>query len=318
MTEPRTDTDEIPQRPLGKTGIDVSILGFGGGHFARKHLSEAESVRLVQQAIDFGVTFFDNAWEYHQGESERRMGLALQGRRDRVVLMTKVCGRDRKTAEQHLNESLRRLQCDTIDVWQLHEINYDNDPDWIFAPGGAIEAAIAAQRAGKIRFIGFTGHKSPHILLKMLQHDFPWDTCQLPINVMDAHFRSFQREVLPVLIDRGIGAIGMKSLGGGGQLVTGAGLTPGECRGYALSQPISTLVTGIESYENLMQDVEIARGFRPLNSVEQQSLLDRTRDHAADGRFEWFKTTQYYDSQLHRDQHGYPPIGHVAQDHAAE
>ena len=226
-----TNTGGLPVRTLGNTGLKVSILGFGGGHYCRKHITESDSIRLVQAAVDEGVSFMDNAWEYHGGESERRMGIALKGRRDKVVLMTKVCGRDRRTAEQQLHESLGRLQTDVIDVWQFHEINYDNDHGWVCDPGGALEAAVAAREAGKVRFIGFTGHKSPHIFLRMLEQDFPWDTCQLPINVLDAHYRSFQREVLPQLARRGIGVIGMKSLGGDGQLVKNAGLTPQQCRG---------------------------------------------------------------------------------------
>ena len=311
-TELERNAAGLPVRMLGKTGLKVSIIGFGGGHFCRKHISESESVRLVQTAIDQGVTFMDNAWEYHGGESERRMGLALKGRRDKVVLMTKVCGRDRETAEQHLHESLKRLQTDVIDVWQFHEINYDNDPNWICDQGGALEAAIAAKKAGKIRFIGFTGHKSPHIFLDMLAQDFPWDTCQLPITVMDAHYRSFQREVLPLLNRRGIGVIGMKSLGGDAQLVKDVGLSPQQCRGFALSQPISTLVCGIESMENLQQDIEIARNFVPMSEAAQKEMLALVKPLATDGRFEWFKSTQYYDSGYHRDQHGFPPIGHVS------
>ena len=311
MNQVQQTNSALPQRPLGETGVDVSIIGFGGGHYCRKHLSEAQSVRLVQEAVDNGVTFMDNAWEYHKGESERRMGIALEGRRDKVVLMTKVCGRDAETAEAHLHESLRRLRTDVIDVWQFHEINYDNDPEWIFAEGGAIEAAERARRAGKVRFIGFTGHKSPHIFLRMLEQDFNWDTVQMPITVMDAHYRSFQREVLPELNRRGIGCIGMKSLGGDAQMVKGAGLTPQQCRRYALSLPISTLVCGMESLDNLQQDLDIARGFEPMTETEQAELLERVREQATDGRHEWFKSTQYYDSPMHREQHGFPPISHV-------
>jgi predicted aldo/keto reductase-like oxidoreductase len=301
----------MPVRELGSTGLKVSIIGFGGGHYCRKHLDEAASVRLVQAAVDEGVTFMDNAWEYHDGESERRMGKALEGgRRDKVVLMTKVCGRDRETAEENLHESLRRLKTDVIDVWQFHEMNYDNDPEWVCGNGGALEAAIAARDAGKVRFIGFTGHKSPHILLKMLEQDFEWDTCQMPINVMDAHYRSFQNQVLPELNRRGIGCIGMKSLGGDGQMIE-AGLTPQQARGYAMSLPISTLVCGIESMENLQQDLDIARNVVPLPEAEMETLRKQIKDTATDGRNEWFKTTQYYDSAGHRDQHGFPPIGTV-------
>ncbi len=299
----------LPVRELGKTGLKVSIIGFGGGHCVRPDIDEQTTVRLVQTAIDAGVTFMDNAWEYHQGESERRMGLALKSRRDQVTLMTKVCGRDRKTAEAQLHESLRRLQTDVIDVWQFHEINYDNDPDWIFQADGALEAALAARQADKVRFIGFTGHKSPYILRTMLAQDFDWDTCQMPINVVDAHYRSFQKEILPKLNHRDIGVIGMKSLGGRGQLVTELGLTAEQCRSFALSLPISTLVCGVESLENLQQDVEIARAFTPLSEAQQQELLTRVYEEATDGRHEWFKSTQVFDSQYHRDQHGFPEIG---------
>lgn len=296
----------IPVRELGKTGLKVSIVGFGGGHFVRPSIDEQMSIRLVQAAIDAGVTFMDNAYEYNDGESERRMGLALKGRRDQVTLMTKVCARDRKTAEAELEESLRRLQTDVIDVWQFHEINYDSDPDWIFRADGAIEAAVAARQAGKVRFIGFTGHKSPHILQKMLDQDFDWDTCQMPINVLDAHYRSFQNEILPQLNRRGIGTIGMKALGGRGQLIDELGLTAEQCRRYALSLPISTLICGIQSVENLEQDVEIARQFTPMSEAEQQELLNSVHEEASDGRFEWFKSTQAFDSQYHREQHGFP------------
>jgi uncharacterized protein len=298
----------MPVRVLGRTGLKVSIIGFGGGHFIRPTIDEAMSIRLVQMAVDAGVDFIDTAWEYHDGESERRMGLALQGRRDQVTLMTKVCARDRKGAEEQLHDSLRRLQTDVIDLWQFHEVNYDNDPDWIFRADGAIEAAVAARQAGKIRFIGFTGHKSPHIMHKMLAHDFEWDSCQMPINAADAYYRSFQREVLPELNRRDIGCIGMKSLGGGGQILSGLGLTAQQARRYALSLSISTLVCGISSVENLEQDVEIGRSFTPMSAEEQQALLDSIREEAGDGRYEWFKSTQHYDSQVHRDQHGFPQL----------
>src|SRR5690606_6547572 len=188
----------------------------------------------------------------------------------------------------------------------FHEVNYDSDPDWIFRAEGAIEAAVAAQQAGKVRFIGFTGHKSPHIFQKMLDQDFPWDACQLPINVLDAHYRSFQNETLPELNRRGIGVIGMKSLGGRGQLVTELGLSAEQCRRYALSLPISTLVCGIQSMRDLEQDVAIGRDFTPMSEAEQQALADSVVEEAADGRHEWFKSTQFFDSKYHRDQHGFP------------
>ena len=309
MTQPlERNAAGLPVRELGKTGLKVSIIGFGGGHFVRPTIDEQMSIRLVQAAIDAGVTFMDNAWEYNDGESERRMGLALKGRRDQVTLMTKVCARDRKAAEAQLEESLRRLKTDVIDVWQFHEVNYDSDAEWIFRAEGAIEAALAARQAGKVRFIGFTGHKSPHILQRMLDQEFDWDTCQMPINVLDAHYRSFQREILPELNRRGIGAIGMKSLGGRGQLINGLSLTAEQCRQYALSLPISTLVCGIQSMENLEQDVAIARNFTPMSEAELQQLAGGLQEEAGDGRFEWFKSTQFFDSKYHREQHGFPAL----------
>ena len=301
----------LPVRRLGRSEEEVSIIGLGGGHLARSVVPRDFAVKIVQTAADEGITFFDTAWEYWQGESEIRMGLGLEGRRDGVFLMTKVCARDREGAEKQLHESLTRLRTDRIDLWQFHEINYDNDPDWIFAAGGALEAALKAREAGKIRFIGFTGHKSPHIFRKMLAQDFNWDSCQMPITVMDAHYRSFQREILPELNRRGIAALGMKSLGGDAQMVKNAGLTPRQCRRYALSLPITTLITGVQSLENLRQDVEIARTFTPMSAEERESLLEEVRPEASDGRHEWFKSTQYYDSSYHRDQHSFPPIATV-------
>ena len=296
----------IPTRPFGKTGVHVSIICVGGGHIGRKEVDADLAVRILEAAVDQGITFFDNAWEYNDGESEKRMGRALRGKRDKVFLMTKVCSRDRRGAERELEESLRRLQTDHVDLWQFHEVNYANDPEWIFAPGGAAEAADAALKSGKARFIGCTGHKEPGYLLEMLRQDFPWAAVQLPVNVLDASFRSFQKQVLPELERRGIAALGMKSLGGDGQFVTRAGLSVEECRRYALSQPITSLVTGIMSMEQLEQDVRIARNFRPMSAEEQAEFVRRTREIAGDGRHEWFKTTPYFDSKFHRDQHGFP------------
>jgi predicted aldo/keto reductase-like oxidoreductase len=305
----KRNAEGMPVRVLGKTGLEVSIIGFGGGHSVRSDIDVQTTVRFIHEAIDNGVTFMDNAWEYHQGEAERRMGQALVGRRDQVTLMTKVCARDRATAEAQLNESLARFRTDVIDVWQFHEINYDNDPDWVFRADGAIEAAVAARDAGKIRFIGFTGHKSPHILKRMLEMDFDWDTVQMPINALDAHYRSFQKELLPELNRRNIGVIGMKALGGRGQFVSDLGLTAAQCRSYALSLPISTLVCGIQSQENLEQDLAIAREFEPMSETDRQTLLESVTEEATDGRYEWFKSKQTYDSQYHRDQHGFKETG---------
>ncbi len=299
----------IPVRSFGNTDVKVSMIGLGGGHICRD-MEVADSVRMVQAAIDGGITFLDNSWEYGDGECESRMGKAIAegDRRDKVFLMTKVCARDRQGAEEQLHVSLNRLQTEVIDLWQFHECNYDNDAEWIFAPNGAMEAALAAREAGKIRFIGFTGHKGPHIHRLMLEQEFEWDACQLPITVMDAHYRSFQKEVLPELNRRGIASLGMKSLGGLGQFITEVGLTPDECRRYALSLPISTLIVGVDSMERLEQELAIARGFVPMAEDEKAALLAKVRAEASDGRHEWYKSTQHFDSQTHRDQHAFPPL----------
>src|SRR5271167_1055742 len=212
---------EIPKRPLGRAGLQVSALGIGGYHLGSAD-SDAEATQIVYEALDAGVNFFDNAWEYHQGLSEERLGRALKGKRDRAVVMTKVCthGRDKNVAMRQLEESLTRLQTDHLDVWQIHEVIYENDPDLIFGPNGAAEALLAAKQQGKVRFLGFTGHKDPSIHLKMLSHDFPFDTVQMPLNCLDATFRSFEQRVLPEAQKRGIAVLGMKSMGGSGEIIT--------------------------------------------------------------------------------------------------
>lgn len=301
----------LPTRVLGRTGVHVPIICLGGWHIGQPAIGDAEAERIMHAAIDNGVTFFDNAWDYHEGRSEEIMGKALAtgGRRQKVFLMTKNCGRDAEHSKQHLEDSLRRLQTDVIDLWQFHEINYDNDPDWI-VERGALAAALEAQKAGKVRFIGFTGHKAPHIFLKMLGVYDQWDTCQLPVNVCDYFYRSSIHEVLPVLKARNVGAIGMKSMGGGnmeigGRIVSGGVATAEECVRYALSQDIATLVVGIDSMKVLMQDVALARDFKPMERAETDALLARVQPFAGDGRFEWSKSTQNFDGPYHRRQHGF-------------
>jgi predicted aldo/keto reductase-like oxidoreductase len=296
---------DIPTRPFGSTEREVSIIGLGGGHIGNQRLDRREAVRLIQYAVERGITFMDNAWEYNDGRSESVMGEALQGRRDKVFLMTKVCARDRVGAQRELEDSLRRLRTDHLDLWQFHEINYGNDADWIFSPGGAVEVARAAVESGKVRHVGFTGHKDPEFHQTMLRQDFPWDAVQMPVNVMDASYKSFIHGVIPTAVERGMGIIGMKSLGGGGQLVTQAGIPVEDCLRFALSQKISTLVCGIDSQEVLDQNLRIAASFTEMDTEEQDRLVERTRGVATDGRYEWFKSTQTYDSAVHREQHGF-------------
>ncbi len=298
----------LPTRVLGRTGQRVSILCLGGWHIGAVK-DENEAIRIMHAAIDEGLTFFDNCWDYHGGRAEEVMGkaLAMDGKRKQVFLMTKNCERDYAGSMKNLEDSLRRLRTDYLDLWQFHEIVYDNDPDWVFEKGG-IKAAIEARKQGKVRYIGFTGHKDPLIHLKMLAKPFDWDTAQMPINVMDAHYRSFQKEVVPECLKKNVGVIGMKGLGGGGtqgRLVAAAGLTPQECYRYCLSLPVASQVVGMISMEQLKQNIAIARDFRPMTSVEREALLARVKEEAGDGRHELFKSTKNFDGPHHRRQHGF-------------
>ena len=298
----------VPHRPLGKTGALVSSLGVGGYHLGSIK-EEKESTELVARALDAGINFFDNCWEYHDGVSEERLGAALKGKRDKAFVMTKVCthGRGKDVAMKQLEESLRRLQTDHVDLWQIHEVVYWNDPEMIFAPNGAAEALLAAKQQGKVRFVGFTGHKNPAIHLKMLAHDFPFDTVQMPLNALDATFRSFQQQVLPEAKKRGVAVLGMKSLGGSGEIAVNGAVTPEEGLRYAMSLPVATTISGMDSLVVLEQNLSVARGFKPFGEQEMAALRDRVRPLAADGRYELFKTTTKYDGKVGREQHHYPP-----------
>jgi aryl-alcohol dehydrogenase-like predicted oxidoreductase len=298
---------QVPKRDLGKTGVQVSALGVGGYHLGSTK-DQDEANELVSLALDAGINFFDNAWDYHDGVSEERLGTALRGRRDQAFVMTKVCthGRGKDIAMQMLEQSLRRLQTDHLDLWQIHEVIYYNDPDLIFAPGGAAEALETAKQQGKVRFVGFTGHKDPAIHLRMLRQGFPFDTVQMPLNAFDASFRSFETQVVPEAQKRGIAVLGMKSLGGSGEMVTGGAITAQEGLRYAMSLPVATTISGMDSLSVLDQNLEVARGFQPMSGAEMQTLRERVKFYAADGRFELFKTTKKYDGDLGREQHLYP------------
>ncbi|HEX7997666.1 MAG TPA: aldo/keto reductase [Pyrinomonadaceae bacterium] len=304
---------EIPRRALGRTGVEVSALALGGYHIGMAK-SVREAARIVHEAIDAGLTFMDNAWEYHDGKSEEWMGQALEGRRQQVFLMTKVCthGRDKKTALRQLKESLRRLKTDYLDLWQVHEVVHDNDPELHFAKGGVIEALDEARAAGLVRFVGFTGHKDPAIHLRMLAYDYPFDTVQLPLNCFDATFRSFEQQVLPELNRRGLAPLGMKSMGGLGEPVRKRVITPAEALRYAMSLPVASTVSGIDSLKVLRQNLRIAADFVPMTSREMQALRTRCAPEAADGHFELYKTSKRFDGPPGRKQHKFPPLDELA------
>jgi uncharacterized protein len=298
---------QAPMRPMGSTGLQVSILGMGGFHLGTA--SDQDTVDyMVHKALDHGINFFDNAWEYHQGKSEEVVGHALKGRRDKAIVMTKVCthGRDKKVALQMLEESLKRLQTDHLDVWQVHEVVYYNDPERHYAPDGVLEALAQAKKDGKVRFVGFTGHKNPSIHLDMLNRGFPFDTVQFPINPFDPSYRSFEREVLPVARGKGMAVFSMKSMSGSGEPIIHGALTPTEALSYAMSIPgVSTTISGMDSISVLDQNLEILRNFKPLSEAQ----LNQLREHGKqfnDGRFELFKSTTKYDGDLGRQQHHYP------------
>ncbi len=295
----------VPRRKLGRTGATVSMIGLGGHHIGRPK-DEKDGIRIVRMAIDHGVDFLDNCWDYHGGESERRMGKALEGGyRQRAFLMTKLDGRTRAAAEAQLEQSLARLKTDVIDLVQIHEVIRESDPVRSFRPDGVIEALLAAKKAGKLRFIGFTGHKDPSIHKAMLKaaddHGFTFDTVQMPLNAMDAHFRSFEKEVLPILQEKDIGVLGMKSMGDGLLLKSGV-VTARECLSYALSLPTSVVITGCESVGVLEQAIDVAMRFVPYGDPEKRALLARTSVAAADGRYELFKTSDRFDGTTQHPQ----------------
>lgn len=296
---------EMPYRALGRTGEKVSAIGLGGAHIGWQR-DEQDSIRLVRTAIDRGINFMDNCWDYSRGQSETRMGKALQdGYREKAFLMSKIDGRTRAAAAKQIDESLKRLQTDHVDLMQFHEIIRLEDSDRIFAPGGAMEAMIEAKKAGKVRYIGFTGHKDPSIHLKMLavaaDHKFHFDAVQMPLNVMDAHFRSFEHQVLPVLVKEGIGVLGMKSLGFGA-ILRSQTVTAIECLHYALNLPTSTVITGMDSMDRIEQALEAARTFKPMTGEQVSALLARTAQAAADGQYEAFKVSTRFDGTTHNPQ----------------
>jgi aryl-alcohol dehydrogenase-like predicted oxidoreductase len=295
----------IPRRPFGTTGEDVSLLCVGGAHIGQP--SEEEGIKIVQTAIDAGANFLDNAWEYNDGDSERRMGKALAqgGYRDKAFLMTKDCAHDRRAHHSmfKLEQSLKRLKTDHLDLWQIHEVVWEDDPDRIFAPGGSAEAMIKAKEQGKVRYIGFTGHKSPAIHKRMLDQGFPWDSVQMPLNVFDAHHDSFENEIVPICQEQGIAVIGMKSFASGRVFSSNSGITPQEALRYAMSLPVATIVSGMDSLKVLEQNLEIARNFTPLTDEERASIVARSEPFATDGVHERFKSTRDFEGNEGRIAH---------------
>lgn len=306
MTQ-NASTGNIPLRQFGKTDVKVSALGFGGHHLGEAPDAKT-ATQMVNEAIDGGITFFDNCWEYHRGKTEVWMGGALKGRRDKVFLMTKVCthGRDSELAMRMLEESLRRLQTDHLDLWQIHGVSFDSDPELFIRPNGAAEALRKAKQQGKVRFVGFTGHKDPTIHLKMLNTGFPFDAVQMPLNAFDAQFHSFEQQVLPELNKRGIAALGMKPITGRGDPVKKGFLTAQEALRYAMSLPVTVTITGMDSLEILHQNLAVAQGFQPMSQQDMQALRDRLKPQAADGRFEPYKLSLKFDNPEARMAHGFP------------
>lgn len=289
---------DMPKRPLGRTGVSVSQIGIGGYHIG--DAGDKDGQRIIRSAIDRGITFLDNSWDYHDGKSEEIMGRALRdGYRQKIFLMTKLDGRTKAAAQGQLEQSLKRLQTDTIDLVQIHEVIRPGDPAACFQEGGCIEALMEAKKAGKIRFIGFTGHKDPEIHYAMLdeadKHGFRFDTVQMPLNVMDAHFRSFEKKVLPRLVQNQIGVLGMKPIGAG-KILKSNTVSAVECLQYALSLPTSVVITGCDSMKVLDQAIEVATTFKPLAPEAMQALLAKTAPAAAEGKFETFKTSDEHDS----------------------
>ena len=297
--------NDIPRRALGRTGEMVSMVGLGGYHLGTQS-DEQDSIRIIRTALDSGMNFLDNCWDYNGGTSEIRMGKALRdGYRAKAFLMTKIDGRDKKSAAKQIEDSLRRLQTDHIDLMQFHEVIRDTDPDRVFAAGGGMEAVLEAKKAGKVRYIGFTGHKSPEIHLKMLQtafaHNFTFDAVQMPLNAMDAHYDSFEKKVLPVLVEHQIGVLGMKSMGDS-LILKSKTLSAVECLHYAMNLPTSVVITGCDSLPILDQALNAARSFRPMSEKEVAALLARTVQAAQNGQYELYKTTHQFDGTYQNPQ----------------
>lgn len=302
-------TGAIPTRQFGRYDEQVSLLCVGGAHLAQPRCPEETAIRIVQECIDAGATFMDNAWEYNDGESERRMGKALaqNGYRQKAFLMTKDCAHDRKANHSmwKLEDSLRRLQTDYLDLWQLHEVVWEDDVDWIFASGGSAEALLKAKERGLVRYIGFTGHKDPAIHKRMLSYGFPFDAVQMPLNLLDAHYKSFEQEILPICQEQGIAVLGMKSFASGDIFKIDASITPAEALGYAMSLPVATVVSGMDSIDVMNQNLEIARNFEPFTGEQRADLLARTEPHSS-GEYERFKTTYDFEGNVGRAAHDYP------------
>ena len=304
---PQEPPPAVPRRPLGKAGAQVSILGVGGHHLGDLPNGDA-ATRFVHEAIDLGLTFFDNCWEYWNGRAEVWLGNALKGKRARVFLMTKVCthGRGKDVAMRMLEESLTRLRTDRLDLWQAHAVGFDNDPELAYAKGGVLEAFELAKKQGKVRFVGFTGHKDPRIHLRMIELGYPFDSVQMPLNPLDSNFHSFEKIVVPEANKRGIAVLGMKPLGG-----TAAAIKKGLVKGeemlrYAMSLPVTTTITGMESLDVLRQNLKIASGFQPMNPADMDALRNRCAEVAGDGRYELYKTSIKYDNPEARLPHRYP------------
>jgi uncharacterized protein len=297
----------IPQRPLGRTGAKVSALGCGGHHLGDLKTVD-EAIRLVHEAIDAGITFFDNCWEYWDGRAEDWLGRGLKGKRDKVFLMTKVCthGRSAVLALEMLDQSLRRLQTDHLDLWQVHGVCFDNDPELAYRKGGVVEALDQAKKQGKVRFVGFTGHKEPAIHLDMIRRGYPFDAVQMPLNCLDATFHSFEQQVLPEANKRGIAALGMKPMGGTASAVKSGLVKAEEMLRYAMSLPVATTIAGMDSPEVLRQNLRVARGFKPMTAAEMQALRDRCAKEAGDGRHEPYKLSLKFDNPQARLAHGFP------------
>ena len=304
---PLASTGSIPLRNFGRTDVKISALGFGGHHLGEAP-DEKTAVELIRQAVDGGITFYDNCWEYRRGKTEVWMGAGLKGLRKGVFLMTKTCphGRDASLALRMLEESLNRLQTDYLDLWQVHGMAFENDPDLFIRPNGAAEALTKAKKDGKVRFVGFTGHQNPKVHLGMLNTGFAFDSVQMPLNAFDANFRSFEQQVLPELNKRGIAALGMKPLNGQGDAIKAGVITAEEALRYAMSLPVATTITGIDKKEVLEQNLQIAQNFTPMSEPEMTALRERCKRDSADGRFELYKLSLKYDNPESRIAHGFP------------